>query len=1153
MKFWVFITFLFIFYRCTNDDKILPENNSPEVDYTTFDDDTFFVDSTYTFKPKIIPWNWEENAIPLQIEKTTVEPLNTVQPLNPINTGAVKYKLVQDYSKTILENVRPDTILIDNPKITYLKTPILNTTEKLTYFSLTTYENLPENEVLTFEEDDHGNIWLGHLNGFSIITGNKLRYYGKNQGLDIVRVNDILFQDSLVWFTSNSGLFCFDGRHLIRYNGMTGFPSDNMESLCLGSKNEIWISTLTSGIIRRKENQFINYQFTSEDGFNPIRVLESKGDEICISTDEGPMLFRDEAFYKFRHNDDRLIYSYEIHVQDDNSWWIGTFTGELLHILNDTLYDYTEQLDFKIGFISDITHSEEKVFITTYRNGVLILDRKTKSLRKWKGEGFEPFISLDAVRQTENGLLFSSYSKGLLYTLIENFEIYNEAELSIKGGLRSIQKMKGRGIFINSFADGVVVMPREDSIFKIKFIAKNIPYLNGINNSIPYKDGYLLTTSAGLIYTDFITARLYKNEDAFIGNRLESIYEDQKGRIWIGTNNSGFFCINQNQIQLYERQEGFPVANPQNFVEDKEGNLWIGTYSHGPLLLKDDSFSFTRAKNNDGSYLLKAMDIDEDGIIWSLTADEIQLFHADTLKHLTSNEGIIGGTLKFLKIVNNQVVICSTKGFSFIKKSSGYASNIKIGNNYYAIQNYYREDGLPALFSTGQDFYIDEENNFWWSGQNDLYRLNLNKSYHIKSVPTPSIVAIDFLDSINVNNDVSYTKLMNYTDVPENLLLKHTHNNLKITLATTDFEEAHRIQYRYRLLPIEKKWSVIGSDGIIELRNLEWNDYTLEFEACQENGDWSKTKFYKFSIVTPWYATFLMYLVYCISLVFIVYSIIKLRTRKLQKQKELLKHKVEVATRELQEKHNEIQDSINYAQRIQQAILPEEEEIKRFLPEHFIVYQPKDVIAGDFYWVRALEDENQILFAAADCTGHGVPGAMVSVVCHNALNQSLNEFGCKKPNEILDQTRRLVIEAFKSKAFEVNDGMDIALCLYNKQKNTLEFSGANNSLYILRNSEIIEVKPDKQPIGKYANPIPFTLKEINLFKGDMIYLFSDGYADQFGGEKGKKLKYKNFKSLLVGIGNESANQQKEALEKYFEYWKGDFEQIDDVCIIGIKI
>jgi serine phosphatase RsbU (regulator of sigma subunit) len=277
----------------------------------------------------------------------------------------------------------------------------------------------------------------------------------------------------------------------------------------------------------------------------------------------------------------------------------------------------------------------------------------------------------------------------------------------------------------------------------------------------------------------------------------------------------------------------------------------------------------------------------------------------------------------------------------------------------------------------------------------------------------------------------------------------------------------------------------------------------------------------------------------------------KKTNRVLSKQKEEISFQNQI----LEVKNKEITDSITYAKRIQNAILPSKKIVQSYLNNSFIFYQPKDIVAGDFYWMEELN--GKILFAACDCTGHGVPGAMVSVVCNNGLNRSVREYGLSDPGKILDKTRELIVAEFEKSDENVNDGMDAALCSLslNEKETTLEYAGAHNPLWLIRNGsdDIEEIKADKQPIGKYDNPQPYTTHQVKLNEGDTIYIFSDGYADQFGGDKGKKLKSKNFKNLILSIRNKSMEEQRTAISDAFEKWRGEFEQLDDVCVIGVRI
>lgn len=276
--------------------------------------------------------------------------------------------------------------------------------------------------------------------------------------------------------------------------------------------------------------------------------------------------------------------------------------------------------------------------------------------------------------------------------------------------------------------------------------------------------------------------------------------------------------------------------------------------------------------------------------------------------------------------------------------------------------------------------------------------------------------------------------------------------------------------------------------------------------------------------------------------------------------------KIHAQKEKIESAHKEIKSSITYARYIQTAILPPIGLISRYLAKSFVFYKPKDIVAGDFYWFEVKDD--YIFYAAADCTGHGVPGAMLSVVCANALKRSVKEFGIRDPGLILDKTTELVIETFENSEYEVYDGMDISLVRLDLLRYEAAFSGANNPLYIVseNNGELLEnvttsnkthhlkeYKGDKQPVGKYMFTKPFRTTHIKLKLNDELFVFTDGFADQFGGRKEKKFMYKPFKKLLLSIVNEEPAEQMELISKSFEIWKGDYSQIDDVCVIGVKV
>jgi len=297
-------------------------------------------------------------------------------------------------------------------------------------------------------------------------------------------------------------------------------------------------------------------------------------------------------------------------------------------------------------------------------------------------------------------------------------------------------------------------------------------------------------------------------------------------------------------------------------------------------------------------------------------------------------------------------------------------------------------------------------------------------------------------------------------------------------------------------------------------------------------------------------------------LLVIIFSVMLFsRFKVTQKQKQIIeKQKLEVEHQKaiVDEKNKDITDSIHYASRIQHALLTSTDFISKRLKEYFILFKPRDIVSGDFYWANEVEtnEGRRFLICAGDCTGHGVPGAFMSLLNISLLNEVNLEKKINEPAKILDTVREHIIKALNPEGDDKGskDGMDCALCSFSFTNYMLDFACANNPLWLIRNNECMEFNADKMPVGiQNEKNIPFTLKSVSLQKGDMIYIFTDGYADQFGGPKGKKFKYKQLQEKLLAISNQPMDKQKQELERAFDDWKGNLEQVDDVLIIGIRI
>jgi len=370
----------------------------------------------------------------------------------------------------------------------------------------------------------------------------------------------------------------------------------------------------------------------------------------------------------------------------------------------------------------------------------------------------------------------------------------------------------------------------------------------------------------------------------------------------------------------------------------------------------------------------------------------------------------------------------------------------------------------------------------------------------------------------------SYEKLGMYKEAYEN---QKKYSNLLDTIYQLNNDQA--------FIEMQEKYN--SEQTKIENEVLTQKDKINSLEQAKNSKDLQNSRIIIISSVLG--------LVLLLILAFTLYN------RNLLKQKANLK--LQTANQIIQEKNKDIIASIEYASKIQEALLPTKDNQNLF-QDSFYLLQPKDIVSGDFFWYAEVDGKK--IIAAVDCTGHGVPGAFMSMIGNTFLHEIVNEKKIIAPNHILNILRRRVVRAMNQKGEGTNrkDGMDMAICTIDEHNGTLDFAGANNPLYVVLSNEMRELKGDKQPVGYFGEKeVPFKSHQLKIQKGDCVYIFSDGYADQFGGPKGKKFKYKQLRDLIFANCQLPMQEQKKILMETFESWKGNLEQVDDVCMVGIRI
>lgn len=398
----------------------------------------------------------------------------------------------------------------------------------------------------------------------------------------------------------------------------------------------------------------------------------------------------------------------------------------------------------------------------------------------------------------------------------------------------------------------------------------------------------------------------------------------------------------------------------------------------------------------------------------------------------------------------------------------------------------------------------------------------------------------------------------------DSITLPRNFSYLKIDFPLSLYDSEQNVNYRYLLNTGGKTvdWIELGTKDYVIFSHLKSGLNTFlvsaSIQGFEDILDPAELRIYV--IQHFWYSPYAVVL-YVLIFIILFFAFFRIQTRALRnltrqfREREKIAQQLLTQKEELSLKNKNITDSINYAKRIQSALMPSEKQFKNIFPESFVLHIPRDIVSGDFYWINEINDN--IFIAAVDCTGHGVPGAFVSIIGFELFRKLTNIEGIKKPSEILNNLNQDFREVFGDvENITLKDGMDLAFCSYNKRTKIMEFAGAFNPLYLIRDNSIIEIKGDRNSVGldhPDSDNNEFTNHTVQLQTDDIFYIFSDGFADQFGGPEGKKYKYRRFRHLLLALHHLPLKRQHDYLQKSITEWKGNLEQVDDILVIGIKI
>ena len=1045
-------------------------------------------------------------------------------------------------------------------------------------------EGLNNDEIYNIQEDRIGNLWISTKGSGAIrYDGRNFNYFSKEQGL----LSDIVYcmlEDSKgrIWLgTYTGGVAMYDGKSLTNYTTRNGLSSNTIYSIMEDKHGNIWFGTWGGGAMRYDGQSFSHY--TKENGLlsNDIMSIheDSKGN-IWFGAKEGGLVMYDGASF-FQYTTENGLSSnevYSIHEDRHGKLWFGTWGGGVSVFDGQSFIRYANTE----GLSSDYIYS-----IHEDRYGHIWLGTSGGGISIFSEQSFSNLTSFDGLSKNEVYSILEDHSGNIWFGTwdggITKFDGQSYSHYTITEGLNNsiiycMHEDKSGNIWIGTSGGGINHFDGKS----FKHLTSKEGLINDYVLSV-FEDNernlWFGTFGGGVVKYDGQYLTNYSTKNGLSDNQVLCITQDKSGAMWFGTYGGGVTKFDGSTFTHFKASSGLRNDIVYSIIQDQSGNMWFATYGEGLARYDGNNFAHFTTKDGLSNNYIISMKEDSSGEFWIGSRNGINRTNSRTLNEYLDARQTQPNT-KSTKESFSQEPLFHPFGFS-----SGFTG---IGCKQGAMLR--SGDGTLWVGTDNCVTAIKTENLTLDTIAPNIHLTDLdlfNEKVSWKEISAHREQITQLENGVQVE-DIALDSLSKWYYLPIGLSLSHNNNYINFRFVGITLNEPDRVKYKYKLEGLDKDWSAITTRNEAPYGNIPPGEYTFQVMAMNSNGLWSKPYSYAFTIRPPWWSTWWAFASYILFIAVSIISYIRWRERSLLLKQKDLEIKVDHATLEIrkqkeevekqkdeadlqrkvaeeqkhvaeeqkhlvQEKNREILDSIEYAKRIQTAILPPPRMVKQFLKNSFILYLPKDIVAGDFYWMESIDDV--IYFAACDCTGHGVPGAMVSVVCNNALSRSMNEFALRKPGDIFDKTRELVIENFAKSDEDVKDGMDASLCALDIVNRKLMWAGANNPIWILRaaTNTIEEIKADKQSIGKAHDPKPFITHEISLEAGDTIYLFTDGYADQFGGENNKKLTRAKFRDLLLTLSSFSMEDQRKRLLQYHDEYRGTQDQIDDICVIGVRV
>ncbi|MCK5136325.1 MAG: SpoIIE family protein phosphatase [Bacteroidales bacterium] len=1022
---------------------------------------------------------------------------------------------------------------------------------------------LPQPYVYSMNQDATGHLWIGTGDGLARYNGKTFQVFTTSDSLCDNFITTSLITDRGAWFGHmNGGISLFNGTAFIKV--VPGGQGTSAITDLKVTGSNIWASTQSSGIWKIQPTLETTLYSDPSESVTIFSLEMLSSTECLVGSMEG-------------------VYVYAIESESNTLRLIGPLEG-----LPETK-------------VQDLLRSknEKELFILTQDEGIFTYNVKQYSLQT-EPLGFDMEIGIEGPQQIyedkDLNLWIPTFGSGLYKLTLDTSGNF----------LRSVNYMEENGLPGNNVK--MVFQDREENIWLgmygtglARLVDEAYTYYNFedpiLNNSVHSiyisEESRWFGTEEGLISCDETGGEIQLVAGSMHGlpdDIITAISVSPDGDLWVGTKENGIFRkskgaprfesyyissgILENSINALSAsgsllwvatekgickidtetdvRSWFTISNaglPHNTINylqvDEDGKVWLSTLSNTISYLEDDTVTRWVIPAVVGAINIRSITMDKNDQIWVGTyGNGVFKIEGDSATNITTRDGLLSDYCYSLVSDDVRYIWVSHRGgLSRIRLSDGYVSTVE------------DEVGIDKSMEFNVNAVFKDKSGILWFGSTSGV-LSYDPQLEKRQPPPPALA----LTSILVNKKEA--------KVSNQLNLAPGRHDLRIQFMGVNLKKPEAVTYQYKMEGLGNAWSEDFTEDYVIFNKLPDGKYTFNLRAFNSEGisDDNPVKLH-IVISKPLWKRWWFYALLLILVSATVVAYIKRREHNLLAEKRILEERVRERTEEVVKQKEEIEiqrdeirlinqnitDSITYASRIQQAIFPPAELLTTYFPESFILSRPQYIVSGDFFWIGKKKDK--LVVAVADCTGHGVPGAFMSMLGITLLNELVNHQSITESNEILNSLKKQIIQSLRQKgdSESTSDGMDMALCVVDPGKRTLQYSGGFNPLIIIRDGELIMYKADPMPIGIGAiTGRVFTKHDINLQKGDLVYLYSDGYEDQFGGEKDKKFSRKRFRNLLLEIHSMPVPEQKAALEKALDAWMDGHEQVDDITVMGIK-